>query len=204
MRQNAKKQPSLNLTALLSVCLSLLLSPGSVFTGQEKPPKAARSDSHNPAIAAFQEGVNQYVKLHKEQEKKLPKLSQESEPEEIQKHQTALEERIRAARSNARPGDIFSPQVASFLRKMIREEFRGVKGKQMRATLTEDNTKKVPLRVNYPYPEVRAFSQVPPELLLKLPQLPEILEYRFISRHLILLDKKANLIVDFLVDAAPL
>jgi hypothetical protein len=40
-------------------------------------------------------------------------------------------------------------------------------------------------------------------LLLNLPSLPEILEYRFLGRHFILRDITANLIVDFISDAVP-
>jgi hypothetical protein len=66
-----------------------------------------------------------------------------------------------------------------------------------------EQTKGVPLRINYPYPETKAMSLVPPSLLLNLPQLPKQLEYRFVGRHLVLLDERANLIVDFMLNAVP-
>jgi hypothetical protein len=46
-------------------------------------------------------------------------------------------------------------------------------------------------------------SLVPPALLLKLPQLPKELDYRFVGRHLILRDATANIIVDYILDAVP-
>jgi hypothetical protein len=39
--------------------------------------------------------------------------------------------------------------------------------------------------------------------LLRLPQLPKEVEYRFVGRDLILRDVAANLIVDFLPNAVP-
>jgi hypothetical protein len=59
---------------------------------------------------------------------------------------------------------------------------------------------KVTLAVNAPYPSAAPLSTVPPSLLLKLPPLPDALEYRFVGRNLILWDTKANLIVDILPD----
>jgi len=58
-------------------------------------------------------------------------------------------------------------------------------------------------RINTDYPTTLALATVPPALLLNLPTLPEILEYRFLGRHFILRDITANLIVDFVPDAVP-
>jgi hypothetical protein len=44
---------------------------------------------------------------------------------------------------------------------------------------------------------------MPPEVLQALPTLPEELEYRFVSEHLILLDPHAHIVADFIVDALP-
>jgi hypothetical protein len=62
---------------------------------------------------------------------------------------------------------------------------------------------KVPPAINTDYPTALPLATVPPGLLLKLPTLPMDLEYRFLGRHLILRDIKANLIVDFIPDAVP-
>jgi hypothetical protein len=42
-----------------------------------------------------------------------------------------------------------------------------------------------------------------PSMLAGLPQLPPELEYRFLGRHLILVDVLANVVVDVLYDALP-
>jgi hypothetical protein len=40
-------------------------------------------------------------------------------------------------------------------------------------------------------------------LLLKLPQLPKEVKYRYVNRNLILIDTDNNLIVDYMIDALP-
>jgi len=60
---------------------------------------------------------------------------------------------------------------------------------------------RVDLVVNGKYPPNAPLSTVPPSVLLSLPKLPQGMEYRFVGRHLILFDSKANLIVDVLRNA---
>ncbi len=59
------------------------------------------------------------------------------------------------------------------------------------------------LVANAPYPEGAPLSMVPPELLARLPKLPEPLQYRFVGGHLILHDPEARLVVDYLKETVP-
>lgn len=59
------------------------------------------------------------------------------------------------------------------------------------------------LRVNYPYPEADELIEMPPTLLLKLPQLPKQVKYRYVGRSLLLVDRENGLIVDFMTGALP-
>jgi hypothetical protein len=59
------------------------------------------------------------------------------------------------------------------------------------------------LSVNMRYPDDVPISTVPPEVLQTLPRLSEDMEYRFIGRHLILLDSHAHVVADFIPDAIP-
>ena len=161
------------------------------------------SDRAAPSVTAFTERVKQYVKLREQLEGKLPKLSSESKPEEIEAHQAAFAESIRTARAGAKPGDVFTPDIADLIRKAVREEFKGEKLKQLRADVLAADTKGVPLRVNALYPDTKESIEMPPTLLLKLPQLPKQMRYRFVGRHLLLVDREPHLIVDYLLDALP-
>ncbi|MGI8731920.1 MAG: hypothetical protein ACR2LM_01275 [Pyrinomonadaceae bacterium] len=44
---------------------------------------------------------------------------------------------------------------------------------------------------------------MPPTLLLKLPELPKEVKYRFVKRHLLLVDTDNGLIVDYMLNALP-
>ena len=69
--------------------------------------------------------------------------------------------------------------------------------------ILEAETQGVPIRVNSPYPQSKELAEIPPTLLLILPQLPKQLRYRFVSRHLLLVDRENRLIVDYMLDALP-
>lgn len=58
-----------------------------------------------------------------------------------------------------------------------------------------------PFKVNDVYPKEQPLGTVPPNILAALPVLPEDTEYRFIDRHLILHDARANLIIDYMPNA---
>jgi hypothetical protein len=135
--------------------------------------------------------------------KRLPKLSKDSTPEQIAAHKKAFEEAVRAGRVGAKPGQILTADVAEYFRRLVRTEFKDTDRREVKETILEADTANIPLRVNYPYPESREFSEVPPTLLLKLPQLPKELNYRFAGHHMLLVDKDNGLILDYLLNALP-
>ena len=146
--------------------------------------------------------MKEYVKLREGLEGKMPKLSKDSTPEEIKAHKVALEKLVREARAGARQGDIFTPEAADYIRAIIRS-FPSEDQKELRETALEADTKGVPLRVNYAYPETKELVQMPPTLLLKLPQLPKQIRYRYVGRHMILMDRENDLIIDYMLNALP-
>jgi hypothetical protein len=89
------------------------------------------------------------------------------------------------------------------LRSLIKTEFKGTDRAELRKTVLEADTKGVPLRVNYPYPETKELAEMPPTLLLRLPPLPKEVKYRFVNRHLLLVDTDNGLIVDYMLNALP-
>lgn len=165
-----------------------------------RPLLAAAED---PAIAAFNERLKQYIKLRKKAEGHPAKLSDKSKPEEIETHLTMLQASITTARTGAKPGDIFAPDIARYIRRAIRREFKGERLRQLRENIREAETKGVPMRANALYPETKEMIEMPPTLLLNLPPLPRELQYRFVGGRLLLIDKEARLIVDFMAGAVP-
>ena len=157
-------------------------------------PKAA-------AIKAFTDRVNEYAALQKKVDAGLPKLSGKDDPSRIEAHQAAMAGRIKIAREAAKRGDIFG-SAEPVLMAVIREDANLRSLREARAAM-EEVPKFDPPAVNTAYPEKAALATVPPLLLDALPRLPEGLEYRFMGNDLILRDTKANLIADFINNAAP-
>ncbi len=182
---------------------ALSLAAAGVLAGQD----AARSKEQTDDAAAFKEfagRVDEYLKLHKTIEKQLPAMkSKEELPEMIAAHQQALARKIREARPHARPGDIFTRATCEAFRHVIRSVFRDPQT-AARATIRQrDTVKEVRLQVNGIYPDTLAETTFPSALLPKLPTLPDELAYRIVGRDLVLVDSKANLVVDLFHEALP-
>ncbi len=191
-------------TATLSIIFSLnLLITGTAFGQQTQDSQTTVSAQDKQVIDAFVKRVKDYVALREGLENKMPKLATKSTPEQIEAHKTAFEETVRAARTGAKAGDIFSPEIAEHIRMTIRDEFKGKERQELRKMVMEADTKGVPLRVNYPYPDDKELTEIPSTLLLKLPPLPKQVKYRFVNRHMLLVDRENGLIVDYMLNAIP-
>jgi hypothetical protein len=154
------------------------------------------------ALKEFGDKTKAYMDLHTKAAGGLPKLPTDATPDQIKAHQRALAEAIRAARRQAREGDIFSPSVAPQFRQIIRHDLESRDIRDALAALQEVPST-IPLYVNDNWPPDAPRATVPPNLLTSLYPLPEGLEYRFIGRHLVLLDTEALLIVDIVRSVVP-
>jgi hypothetical protein len=172
-----------------------------VHQAQAPPPLLA---ANKQIVETFEKRAKEYVKLRERLEEQMPKLSKEAKPEEIQTHKQQFQERVRAARAGAKHGDVFTREASALIRSIIKDEYKGKERAELRDTvLKESDTKAVPLRVNYPYPESQELLEMAPTLLLRLPQLPKQLRYRFVGRNLLLIDRENGLIVDYMTNALP-
>lgn len=176
-----------------------VIAAGAVLAGQASV--AAEQPPVNRTAALFKEfndRVQNYVKLQKQQESALPVLKKKTNAAKIEAHKKALATAIRTARKDAMPGDIFFLEVRPEFLKILRSELKGPGSATTRAAIKESKPEQIRLRVNAIYPEKAPLSTVPPRVLLELPALPEGLDYRFVNHHLVLRDTKASLIVDFM------
>jgi hypothetical protein len=156
----------------------------------------------DPRFKDFFDHVRAYMKVHDSAEARVPSLKETSDPRQVSAREKALADEIRVERAGAQQGDVFSPAAAKEIGIVVAEDFRGRPLRVQNAILVEVPVK-VPPAINTDYPTTLPLATVPPSLLQKLPTLPEELEYRFLGRHLILRDIKANLIVDFIPDVVP-
>lgn len=156
-----------------------------------------------PVVADFDARVKEYVELHQKLEDTLPKLSKESSPDEIDKHQRALERLVRQTRKGVQPGAVFTPGMQTLVRQVMADVFGGSDGAALKASIMDENPGLTKLTVNARYPDTVPLSTVPPQVLQRLPRLPEELEFRFIGRHFILMDEHAHIIVDLIENVLP-
>ncbi len=155
----------------------------------------------------FSAKVREYTDMVNRLENTLPSLPDRAGAAEISAHKKTLAEAIRHARAGAHPGDIFTPELRNRFVALIHSELTGPSGEASREAIREDNPKQpgvtpVKLAVNAAYPDSAPLSTVPPTLLLRLPEIPKTVEYRFVGRALVLRDVRADLIVDYIPDAA--
>jgi hypothetical protein len=170
------------------------------------PPRSTAAHPNSadaPVLRDFEARVDEYVALHKKLEDSLPKLSKDSTPEQIDSHQRALARLVQEARAGAKPGSIFTPDVQAVVHRLMAQVFGGRDGAALKASIMDENPGGVKLAVNGRYPDTVPLSTVPPQVLQGLPKLPEELEFRFIGRHLILMDEHAHLIADLMENVLP-
>jgi hypothetical protein len=189
--------------ALFLLMVALLAAGGTLARQGAASGKEQKEDA--TAFKEFLDRVQDYVKLHKSVEATLPPLKPKEElPEMITAHQQALARKIRQARPNAKPHDIFTKASHEAFQHAIHSTFRGPEAKHALATMQQGApVKEVHLKVNEVYPDGVPHTSVPPTLLQKLPKLPDELEYCILGRDLILLDVRANLVVDLLKEILP-
>lgn len=169
---------------------------------------AARQDKVHPDAAIlqdFQRRIEAYMKLRGKADNGAPKMKETPDPAKIKAAQEALRTQIRAARANAKHGDVFTPDVQKLFRRLLAPEVKGPDGAETKKTIKDDAPAPgtIPFKVNAAYPEGQPLPTVPPDVLARLPKLPEQLEYRIVGKHLILRDVDPNLIVDFMPNAIP-
>lgn len=149
------------------------------------------------AVADFSARMTTYAALRARLARGLPVLAVTDDPVEILKAETALAERIRQARAGARRGAIFSRDIrAAFKRAMASELNEGVC-----ESIRDDNPGEFSYRINGTYPKQEPLSTMPPSILAALPRLPDDVMYRFLGRHLVLHDTRANVILDEIHEA---
>ena len=157
-------------------------------------------DKNAALIGDFKARVEQYVELRKKADDTAPPLKETKHAGKIKDAQQALVERIGAARSDAKPGDILTPEIAAHFRRLLHPES---KEPGTKAIMQEDKVGTVPFKINGPYPDTKPLATAPPNLLEALPPLPKDIDYRFVGRHLILRDSRANMIIDYMLNAIP-
>jgi len=179
------------------------------------PPPVTGADARG--LTEFANKVQAYVALHNRLEAKLPKLADRSDPTKVAAHQKALAEAIRKSGPRPSQGHVFVPDIQPFFKRLLAPELKGPGSAETRDKVGEGNPepgkgvprdpdvrmRDVSLAPYASYPADAPVSTVPAPVLLKMPQLPKELEYRFVGRSLILRDAIADVVVDYIPGAVP-
>lgn len=188
-------RPSIRVVVALLLCS---LAAVHVDAGQQA------TSSQATALQEFGTRVTQYADLHKRLATRFGEVDSSKSQAEIAQRATVLGNAIRAARTSAKPGDIFAPSVAAALKPIIRAEYRrrSAPVRETREEAQEELPDFVP-RVNELYPTTFPLATFPATLLRVLPPLPPEVEYRIVTHYLILRDLETNLVIDILPNAIP-
>jgi hypothetical protein len=181
-------------------------APAAPPTEAQPLPQGKNVNPDAGLMADFTKRVDTYVKLRDEAERAAPDLERTKQPQEIVTAEKSIGHNVRAARASAKQGDIFTPATQAMFKRLLRPPLaKGSEAADNKAIIKDDapQPKEVPFKVNGEYPKNAPLGTVPPDVLRSLPPLPEDVQYRFVGRHLILYDAKANLIIDYMLNAMP-
>ncbi len=184
----------------------LIGTAGAVLAaaGCKKEEAKPAENPTNAIFADFGKRVDAYMELRKTVADSVGELDPTKSQAEITTRATKLASGIMAARAQAKPGDIFTPEFSALVATLIKQEYSR-RPDSVRET-REDQQDEVPdfvPRVNTVYPTTYPLATFPATLLPLLPRLPEQLEYRVVQNYLVLRDIEANVILDVMPNAVP-
>ena len=191
------------MTKLLHLILAAGL--GASFGCMQKPIEAPqaqpRTADEERIIADFKKRVDGYEDVSGKLESQVYPPSNELDPNTIHAKQKELAARIIKALPEWKQGAIFTPEISALFKRRIAEVVRGRDGANVKAAIFDDAPGDMPIRVFNEYPAGVPIATLPAQMLKLFPVLPKELEYRFLGPNLILMDIKAFLIVDVVLDA---
>ena len=116
-------------------------------------------------VSDFRRRVDDYMKLHEQLQKQGTRQIARDDIGENLVSERALAMRIRFARHDARPGDLFTPPIAMALRRAMDKELRGLAALGTRESIREDAPEIFVLVVNGDYPAGASRSTMPGNVL---------------------------------------
>jgi hypothetical protein len=168
------------------------------FTGA-----AASQPAGDPAEAAFHAAITRYLDLHNRLKSEVPTFKVTTDPAEIVRVSDTLAAALQRARRNARRGEIFTADVTKLITVRLREQLKDVDVNQLLLVINDEPTPNQRPSIHMRFPAAASMATTPTRLLDVLPPLPDALEYRFLGRALVLRDRDAALIVDYIADVLP-
>ena len=197
--------------AVVALIVGGLLSACSMRSGLRAgaPGAVPSADPRAKALAEFVGQVDEYARLHRSAARSLTPFHRGLDAAEVWAREERLADTIRARRARAQQGDFFTVRVTPVLVEIVQGFLRSPEGAAARESIadanpvTETPLTPVVLTVNGTYAHGASFATMPSALLMRLPYLPAEVEFRFVGRHLVLRDRLADIILDYILDVAP-
>jgi hypothetical protein len=117
------------------------------------PANQTRVNPDAKALAEFMGKVRAYVALHQKLESTLPKVPKDATPQQLDQSQRALGRLIQQARAGAKQGDIFVKESRAVFRRLLLGIFGGPDGKELKASIMDENVGPIRMQVNGRYPD---------------------------------------------------
>lgn len=174
---------------------------------REAPVQATETTRDALAMQDFDRRVENYIQIHRQIETKykLRHIKATKIGGDIIKRQHLLAERIQAARSSSKEGEIFTPEISAYFTRSIDAAYLANSEGILSSLACVPRPVNLRIKANGIYPEGSDYNIMPPTILLHLPRLPEEqeyrLEYRIVGTDLIIRDVEANLVVDVMRNA---
>ena len=176
---------------LVAAMLLLMIAGGATGFAQ----------SPDERVAAFQNATQDYAVMHRRLERPIGLIEFGTPVAEINRIMHELAAAVRAERTNARQGDIFTPALAHVLRARINDALleHQYTADDVRGASRVDGIdyEHVRLEVNDTFPWILSAAMFPC-VIEALPPLPPELQYRIVGDDLVLIDVHASLVVDIL------
>lgn len=190
--------PCFRIGSLSAMALFAVLIPAT-SAGQ-----VSRTSADLAALQQWTLGVEAYMVLRDQAAQAVPPLRASPSPKEILAASAALASEIRARRSGAQAGELFTFEVRRTFRKQIARAItqHQILVADLLAELQGEVFANSAPVVNERFPW-QLCAALPPRLLAALPVLPAELQYRSLGRDLVLFDLDASLVVDILPEAIP-
>jgi hypothetical protein len=178
---------------LFAVILSLSFAAAAASqTTPASPGPDFKVQIWGETVADFNARVQRYYAVRRALEVGLPPLVLTDDPDHILTAEVTLARAIRRARTTAREGDIFTPEISAAFRNVLLPVMTG----QTLAVIMDENPGRFSHRIDGTYPKEKPRATIPWTVLSVLPPLPDDMQYGFVGRYLILHDIRANVIVD--------
>jgi hypothetical protein len=171
-RTGTNLRPKL-IVALTARVLVLITCAAGLARRQSEP---AGVQDHTRIVADLGRRVAKYIDLRKKAGDS-PKPAKE--PAKLAESRKQIADKVVTERADAKPGEVFTPEIAAYFKRQIAQTFAGSEGAKIRASLRRaEPVHGVAFKVNGAYPQGVPLQSTPPTVLLNLPRLPKELEYR--------------------------